>query len=375
MFDIVLALAISFVITYFSIPAIITISKLKKLYDVPDERKVHINPIASLGGVGIFAGFTLAFLITVPLGRTSEFQYVLAAALVIFFLGIKDDILVISPLKKFIGQIFAALLIIYKGGLQLKNMHGFLGLHELPDVYSWPITVLTVIVVINSFNLIDGIDGLAGSLGLMASVVFGLYFLQAGILPYAVLSFSLSGSLIAFLFFNFPPARIFMGDTGSMTIGLICSILVIRFINIAPGSIYLPVASAPAIGFSILLIPLLDTLRVFSVRIWNMKSPFTADRNHIHHNLLDRGLSQKKVTLSLVFANLGVIVLVYLGKSLGTTWLMLLMGVVYFLAINLFWLIPVPSRKAILPKAQKEPGSIPLKPVTKIMLTKKAMAE
>jgi UDP-N-acetylmuramyl pentapeptide phosphotransferase/UDP-N-acetylglucosamine-1-phosphate transferase len=209
----------------------------------------------------------------------------------------------------------------------------------------------------------------------MASVVFGLYFLQAGILPYAVLSFALSGSLIAFLFFNFPPAKIFMGDTGSMTIGLVCSILVIRFINIAPGSIYLPVASAPAIGFSILLIPLLDTLRVFSVRIWNGRSPFTADRNHIHHNLLDRGLSHKAATLSLVFSNLGVIALVYFTRGIGTTWLMLLMGIAYFSAINLFWLIPNPSRKAVISKAQKESGSIPLKPVTKIMLTKKAVAE
>src|SRR4029453_16934176 len=178
--------------------------------------KIHHSPIPSLGGLGIFAGFVMASLLTISFGGAPEFQYFIAAALVIFFLGLKDDILVISPIKKFIGQVLAAFLIVYKGGIQIKSMYGFLGIHELPEMFSLLLTYLTIIVIINSFNLIDGIDGLAGSLGLMAAAIFGFYFLKVNNLPYAVLAFALAGSLIAFLIFNFQPAKIFMGDSGSM---------------------------------------------------------------------------------------------------------------------------------------------------------------
>src|SRR4029453_13257634 len=140
--------------------------------------KIHHSPIPSLGGLGIFAGFVMASLLTISFGGAPEFQYFIAAALVIFFLGLKDDILVISPVKKFIGQVLAAFLIIYKGGIQIKSMHGFLGIYELPEMFSLLLTYFTVIVIVNSFNLIDGIDGLAGSLGLMTALVFGVYFLQ-----------------------------------------------------------------------------------------------------------------------------------------------------------------------------------------------------
>src|SRR6478672_13245026 len=137
MFDVLLSLAISFTITFLAIPAIITVAETKKLFDVPDERKIHQAHIPSLGGLGIFAGFMLASLLSIKLGSAAEFQYFLAAALVMFFLGLKDDILVISPIKKFIGQVLAAFLIIYKGGVQITSIHGFLGLEgPLPEMYS-----------------------------------------------------------------------------------------------------------------------------------------------------------------------------------------------------------------------------------------------
>ena len=121
----------------------------------------------------------LASLLTIGFNVASEFQFYMAAALVIFFLGLKDDILVISPIKKFIGQVLAAFLIIYKGGVQIQSMHGFLGSIRLPEMYSLVLTYLTVIVIINSFNLIDGVDGLAGTLGLMSTLIFGFYFLTS----------------------------------------------------------------------------------------------------------------------------------------------------------------------------------------------------
>jgi UDP-N-acetylmuramyl pentapeptide phosphotransferase/UDP-N-acetylglucosamine-1-phosphate transferase len=239
-----------------------------------------------------------------------------------FFLGLKDDILVISPIKKFIGQVIAAFLIVYKGGIQITSMHGFLGVHELPEMFSLMLTYFTVLVIINSFNLIDGIDGLAGSLGIMAASLFGLYFLKAGIVEYAVFAFALVGSLIAFLIFNFHPAKIFMGDTGSMLIGLVNAILVIKFINTgAAGGAYLPVAAAPAVGFTVLLIPLLDTLRVFAIRMFQRRSPFSPDRNHIHHLMMDKGWSHNTITLTLAFSNISFITLAYLLRGIGCTWI------------------------------------------------------
>src|SRR5215216_4096269 len=201
MFDVLLSLSVSFAITFLAIPVIISVAEMKKLYDVPDERKIHHSPIPSLGGLGIFAGFVMASLLTISFGTAPEFQYFIAAALVIFFLGLKDDILVISPIKKFIGQVLAAFLIVYKGGIQIKSMHGFLGLNELPEMFSILLTYFTIIVIINSFNLIDGIDGLAGTLGIISAAIFGSYFLAAGMIPYAVFGIGLAGSLTAFLIF------------------------------------------------------------------------------------------------------------------------------------------------------------------------------
>jgi hypothetical protein len=152
---------------------------------------------------------------------------------VIFFLGLKDDILVISPIKKFIGQVLAAFIIIYYGNIQIRSMNGFLGVYQLPEMFSLLLTYFAVIVVINSFNLIDGVDGLAGSLGLLSTTIFGIYFLRVGMPSYAVLAFSLAGSLLAFLIFNFQPAKIFMGDTGSLLVGTVNAILVVKFINVA----------------------------------------------------------------------------------------------------------------------------------------------
>jgi len=344
MFDVLLSIAISFTVTFLAIPAIINVAEMKKLFDMPDERKIHHTPITPLGGLGIFAGFAFGCLLTLHFGQSVDLQYFMAASLVIFFLGLKDDILVISPVKKFIGQVLAAFIIIYYGGIQIRSMHGFLGIYQLPEMFSLLLTYFAVIVVINSFNLIDGVDGLAGSLGLLSTVVFGVYFLAVNMLPYSVIAFSLAGSLLAFLIFNFQPAKIFMGDTGSLLVGTINAVLVIKFINVsnAPDVAY-PIASAPAVGFTILMIPLLDTLRVFGIRILHRRSPFSPDRNHIHHLLLDRGFSHKTITFFLVAINLAFIVLVYLGRSLNCTLLIFSVFASFFTLIAIvYYLRPAP---------------------------------
>ncbi len=327
---------VSFIITFFAIPVIIQVARERKMFDEPDERKVHKMVIPTLGGLGIFAGFILATLLCVPVG-SNELQYFAAAAIVIFFLGIKDDILILSAAKKFIGQLLAAGIIIKFGGIQITNMHGFFGIGEIPYIASIVLTFFTIIVITNSFNLIDGVDGLAGSLGLLTTLVFGSYFFYVGQIMYSVMAFSLAGSLIGFLIYNFSPAKIFMGDTGSLLIGLFNAILVIQFINTAgaPDAV-LPLESAPALGFSILIVPLFDTLRVFSLRILGKRSPFSPDRNHVHHFLLDLGFSHQKVTFLCVGANVFFIALTYSISSFGST---LVMGILFAVAASLIGVI------------------------------------
>ncbi len=336
--NILLSSVLAFLITFFAIPPIIKVAKDKKLFDEPDERKVHKAVIPTLGGLGIFAGFIIATLMGVPASVSNELQYFMAAAMVIFFLGIKDDILVLSATKKFVGQLIAAGIIIRFGGIQINNMHGFLGVYQIPEVASIVLTLFTIIVITNSFNLIDGIDGLAGSLGLVTSLVFGIYFYATGQLMYAVMALALAGSLVAFLIYNFSPAKIFMGDTGSLLIGLLNSIFVIKFITVASDPLVsLPLASAPAIGFAILIVPLFDTLRVFSLRILKRRSPFSPDRNHIHHFLLDFGLSHKTITIICVSANIVFISLAYLLRSSGTTMVIAALATVALLFVTVVY--------------------------------------
>jgi UDP-N-acetylmuramyl pentapeptide phosphotransferase/UDP-N-acetylglucosamine-1-phosphate transferase len=352
MHNILISGTFAFLITFFAIPIIIQVAREKKLYDEPDERKVHKMVIPTLGGLGIFGGFILALLLGAPIGA-AELQYFIAAAIVIFFLGIKDDILILSAGKKFIGQVIAAGIIIKFGGVQITSMHGFLGITEIPHLVSIVFTLFTIIVIVNSFNLIDGVDGLAGCLGLLTAIVFGSYFYYTGYTLYAVMAFSLAGSLIGFLIYNFSPAKIFMGDTGSLLIGLINSIMVIKFINIAGNSSsVLALEAAPALGISVLMVPLFDTLRVFSLRILDKRSPFSPDRTHVHHFLLDIGFSHRQVTLLCVGTNVAFILFAFLLRSLGTT---VLIGILMSIATSLIAVIYYKREKVKFPSTSKYP--------------------
>lgn len=318
--NILLSAGLAFIITFFSIPVIIKVAKAKKLYDEPDERKVHKNVIPTLGGMGIFSGFIISLLMGISSAANPEFQFFVAACLVIFFMGLKDDIMLLSASKKFLGQLVAAGIIIRFGGIQLNDMHGFLGIHTIPIIASYVLTLFTIIVVTNAFNLIDGIDGLAGTLGVITTVSFGLYFYFIDNISYSVMAFTLSAATFAFLIYNFSPAKIFMGDTGSLLLGTINSILVVKFIQLAsttPTNFRLE--TAPAIGFAILMVPLFDTLRVFTIRILNRRSPFSADRNHIHHFLLDLGLSHRSIVAVMGSAAIGFIALAWVLRDIDTT--------------------------------------------------------
>lgn len=329
--NVIIATVLSFVITYFAIPVLIRVAELKHLYDEPDERKSHKSRIPTLGGLGFFAGFVLATLVCAPSTQTFPLQYLVAAFFVIFIVGMKDDITGLSPVKKLVGQLVAAFAIIYLGNLQIRNMYGMFGIETLPYHFSLLLTYFTFIVVINAFNLIDGIDGLAGSIGMLVSAVLGAYFLYVNEVTFAVMGFSLAAGLAAFLIFNITPAKIFMGDTGSLLVGLVNATLIVKFIEIAGNPVSkMPLQSVPAIAFAILIIPLFDTLRVFAIRMSRGRSPFTADRHHIHHYMLALGLSHREATLVAVVFNAGFITLAFSLQNIGTTYLMGLIGTLAF---------------------------------------------
>lgn len=315
---VLLASLVSFIVAFTSIPVVIKIADAKKLFDLPDERKIHFIPIPSLGGVGIFAAMMLSISTLVYFPETPGLQYFLGAAVIIFFLGLKDDILLISPMKKFAGQLIAAFLLVYPGHFQLTSLHGFLGLTALNPVFSMLFSYTTILVVMNAFNLIDGVDGLAGTLGLVSTLFFGVVFAIENDFAYAILAFSMAASLLAFLLYNYSPAKVFMGDTGSLLLGLVNAVLVIRFINTAslPGTV-LQFSAAPAIGFAALFVPLMDTLRVTVLRVYQGRSPFDPDVNHIHHLLMKRGLSHMQITGLLGLMAMGYIAFAILIQSMG----------------------------------------------------------
>ena len=355
--NVLLTSSVAFVISFIAIPTIIRFADEKGLFDIPDARKLHTKPIASLGGAGIFIGFMLSLLLSIPLQQAPEFQYFCAAAVLMFFLGLKDDILILSASKKFLGQLLAAAIVIHLAGIHIDSMHGFLGIYQLPALISYPLSYMIIVVVVNAFNLIDGVDGLAGSLGILTTAVFGAYFTMAQMPTYALLSFALTGALSAFLVYNYHPAKIFMGDSGSLLLGLVNAILVIKFITVADSvNGTFPITSSVAIGFSILLVPLLDTLRVFSIRISRGRSPFSPDRNHIHHLLLDRGFNHSQVTLLCLLMNVSFIALAYVGRAVGSTILLCSMISASFALIALLKYWKKRPMMMVAPASPQQPG-------------------
>ena len=334
--NIIISAIISFILTFYAIPIIILVANSKKLFDHPDARKIHLTPIPSLGGFGIFAGFLVALLLMADTNSVSQgFQYYIAAFLITFFVGMKDDVLVISPMKKFIGQLVVAVILMFKANLLIVTMHGFMGVGIIHPTFSYFLTGLTILVVMNAFNLIDGIDALAATIGIITASVFSIFFFLNNDMFFALMGFTFAASLLAFLIYNFSPARIFMGDTGSMLLGLVNAILVIRFIETAESSNIFPVLGSPAMGFGILALPLLDTLRVFGIRILHGRSPFSPDRNHLHHLLLDKGLSHTEVTVVLAVSTVVMIVMTYFALPIGTTNVILAQIVLFFAGITI----------------------------------------
>lgn len=341
MVQVTAGIIIAYLITYFLLPLIIRIAHDNKLYDIPDERKIHNHEVSSLGGIAIFSGLILSLLLVSDGDYNSEMQYFIAAFFIIFLLGVIDDIFCLQAWKKILGQLLVTTMLTLKGGLLITNLHGFLGIYELTHIESIYISFFTILLLINSFNLIDGVDGLAGSLGFIACLFFGTFFFINNNFSYAVLSFSMCGALLGFLMYNFPPAKIFMGDSGSTLIGLMCAILSIKFIENTVIQSDLGSNAVPAIAFGFLLIPLMDVLRVFALRIAKKQSPLAPDRNHLHHLLQNKGFSHTEVTITLVSAQFLFAGFTFLIQKLDLHLIIAIQFILYFgLAFMLKRFIP-----------------------------------
>jgi len=317
----------SFAVVFLSIPSIVSVANAKGLFDKPGQRKSHTHNIPNLGGVAIFAGILLSLALFINIGVNKEITYLFASMIVLFFIGLKDDVLIIAPNKKLIGELFAILILVLLGDVRFTSLHGFIGIHQIPFLPSVFLTVFVMVVIINAFNLIDGIDGLASAIGILIAGTFGIWFYLTGNTNYTILCAGVAGAYLSFFGYNVFGNRnkIFMGDTGSLLLGLIISFTVIRFNedNIGYTGLY-AIKSAPAISFGILIVPMFDTLRVFIIRIFKGQSPFQADKNHIHHRLLLLGFSHFESTLIIAAVNILFISLMVIYKSAGLVFLMAL---------------------------------------------------
>jgi len=321
------AFAGSILVTWYAIPKILKVARWLNITDRPNAIKIHKYAISTLGGIGIFGGFIFGFLINID-GYMTGVPYFTVVLIMIFFIGMKDDLLVLDPKKKLIAEVLGAVILTSFTDIHFTSFHGLLGIHTIPMWLSYLTTIFLMVVIINSINLIDGIDGLAGSISIIVSITLGIWFWLSGETGYTIMAAALTGSLIIFLRFNLSKGKnkIFMGDSGSLLIGFIVSVMLIKFneINAGSGAIF-NLDSSPAITFAILIVPLFDTLRVFSIRIWLRRNPFRGDNRHIHHLLIRAGFSHRQSTLFISITQIAFIAVAFLLDHIGIMWLSLVL--------------------------------------------------
>ena len=306
-------------IALFAVPSIIYIAHLKNMLDTPNGRTVHQSLTPRLGGVAVFAGFMSALTIFADL--RNGVQQLLAGCIVLFFVGLKDDLVSISVAKKFVGQLLASGIVMIMADVRITSFQGILGIGTLPIGVSYAFTFVVIIGITNAINLIDGLDGLAGTIVLIIATTLGYYFYAYGGAQfgnYVFVAVCLVGGMLGFLRYNFHRATIFMGDTGSLVCGFIISILTIQFIEMGLRVGQPFGAAAPGVALGILFVPLFDTLRVFLLRMLAGHSPFSPDKNHIHHRILAMGFSQIMTVLLLGLLNALVILFVINFAYLGS---------------------------------------------------------
>lgn len=341
-FKMVFGFSFSFLITYLAIPTIIKISRRKNLMDEPGARSSHLRKIPNLGGIAVF--FSLG--VCAPIFAYELFdryKFLFASLIILFFVGVMDDIMVLRAYKKLLAQILVSSLMVICSDVRITSLFGLFGVYEINYFVSVIFSIVTFIILINAFNLIDGIDGLAGSYTIATSALFGISFYRLGSLnyPLVILCVILIAASLGFLVYNLSNKRstkIFMGDTGSMILGFLLAFTAISFIDIfiaKKDHVFYHLESAPVIAVAILILPIIDTMTVIITRLYHKKSVLSPDKNHIHHKLLNLDLTHKRSTAYIIAYYLFIIVVAYFSRHLNVNVLLSLIMVLGFLGAYL----------------------------------------
>ncbi|WP_018675063.1 glycosyltransferase family 4 protein [Riemerella columbina] len=316
----ILSLVLSLGLSFYAIPTILKISKRKNLMDEPGIRSSHQRKVPNLGGIALFYSIGICTpIFAYELFDTYKFLF--PTLVILFYIGVMDDIIIMRAYKKLFAQILVAALMVIGSDLRIRSLFGLFGIYELHYLISVVFSIVTIIIIVNAFNLIDGIDGLAASYAIACCTIFGISYYRLGApnYPMVVLCMIIIGALLGFLYYNLSDKnkKIFMGDTGSMLIGFLLSFTAIYFIDLFiendyhASNIHYHLKTTPVIAFSILILPMVDTLKVIVQRIINKRSPLEADKNHIHHQLLKLGLTHKRATLYILLYYFFIIMVVY----------------------------------------------------------------
>lgn len=317
-----LSTLLSVLFTGILIPQILLVSYRRKLFDMPDERKIHRGTVPRLGGIAftpvILFSVSLLLGMSILMGNTDmenmmrinaqAISFGLCALLLMYLTGMSDDLIGVRYRAKFVVQIFCAVLLI-GAGMYVNDLHGIIGLGHISPWFGIPLTILIVVYVVNAINLIDGIDGLASGLSSAAFIIYGTAFLMIGKPIFAMLSFACLGVLIQFFYYNvFGSAerkkKIFMGDTGSLTIGLLLTFLGLALLQWSPDKFPTFRTNPMILAVSPLIIPCFDVVRVFLHRVRRHGNPFLPDKTHIHHKMLAIGLNQRLAMVLIVVASI-----------------------------------------------------------------------
>lgn len=331
----IVVLITALLISLYSIPIILNFARAKNFYDKPNGRTSHDVNTPTLGGIAIFAGVIISLLLFNDGKSNNELQYLIACITIMFFIGIKDDIYLITLPKKLFAQLTVVFIFIFFADIRISSLSGFLGIYEIPFFLSAVLSTFVFIVIINCFNLIDGVDGLAAGITLLIAFVFSIFFFERNMTFELLITASLIGALIPFFIYNVfgKKNKLFMGDTGALIIGVISVFLVVRFNNLAlVESSTFEITAAPAMSIAILFVPLYDTLQVFVIRVFKNRSPFSPDKNHLHHRLLRLGLNHIQTSMVLILLNTVVIISSYNLQSLGIlalSFILLFIGLIF----------------------------------------------
>ena len=297
------ALLMGLVINQFFSKKALIIAKRKELFAEVNHRSSHSTPIPAFGGISLFVVFVCAALTMLGIGTSHTLGFIVLSAFILFMSGLKDDLMGTSARTKLLVQIGTAVLVLLNSELTVTHLSGFFGIGEVTPVIGFLVSLSFIVFLVNAYNLIDGIDGLAGIIAIIAFSVFGAYYYVNDDIFLTLIMVSMIGALISFLTWNFADSKrkMFMGDTGSLVIGFILAVnalIIIAAQPVNPDPFFVP-QNAVIFILSILVIPVLDTLRIIVIRLSNGQKPWVADRNHMHHLLLDKGLSHKQATFCL----------------------------------------------------------------------------